>query len=138
MKIDKWKNLKTWTKILVLVLLSAFILQIVSLIIAAFTSLGYLESLRIVFGSVYVLFLPGFILSYIFFDNRGEKKLDAIERIALSFALSIAVVPLVVFYLNLIGMKINALNSFFVVLAIIILGLIIVKFKSKKVNKFGL
>ena len=75
-----------------------------------------LEIIRVVFGSVYVLFLPGLALSFVFFKKR---EIDIIERIALSFALSIAVVPLLVFYLNLIGMKINALNVFLVVSLII-------------------
>jgi LPXTG-motif cell wall-anchored protein len=117
-------------------------LTVISLIIGGFGSLSYSESFRIVFGSVYVLFLPGFILTYLFFpktksfDSKAEEKgsIDWIERIALSFALSIAVVPLVVFYLNLIGLKINLLNSFFTILGIIILSLIgiYVKFRKKR------
>jgi len=71
------------------------IILILASIILTFTKLSFLESLRISFGSFYVLFLPGFILTYVFF-----KELDIIERIALSFALSIAIVPLIVFYLN--------------------------------------
>ena len=121
------------------------ILLVVSIAIAAFSSLNLGESLRIVFGSVYVLFLPGFIITYIFFKkiqefDSGEKQkgeresgsIDWIERIALSFALSIAIVPLAVFYLNLIGLKINMLNSFLVVLGIIIISVIILKIKQKK------
>ena len=64
--------------------------------------LNFLQSLRIVFGSFYVLFLPGHFLTYAFFP---KKDIDFIERLTLSFALSIAIVPLLVFYLNLIGMK---------------------------------
>ena len=84
-----------------------------------------LKSFRIVFGSVYVLFIPGFIISFIFF-----KKIDSLERIALSFALSIAVVPLVVFYLNLIGLKISTLNVFLTIAAIIIISIIILKIRK--------
>ena len=116
------------------------ILAIISLAIGLFSSLGYLESFRIVFGSVYVLFLSGFILTYIFFpktkdfDSKREEKgeIDWIERMALSFALSIAVVPLVVFYLNLIGIKINLLNSFLTILGIILVSLGILYWKNKK------
>mgnify|MGYP001559737728 CR=1 FL=1 len=57
--------------------------------------------------------------------KEDKGSIDWIERIALSFALSIAIVPLVVFYLNLIGIKINLLNSFLTILGIIILSLII-------------
>jgi len=99
-------------------------LVLISLILGFIT--GFLESFRIVFGSVYVLFLPGFIISFIFFpktkefDKKGEG-IDWLERIALSFALSIAIVPLAVFYLNLAGIKISLLNT-----ALIILGIILV------------
>jgi uncharacterized membrane protein len=91
-------------------------LVILSLIISIW--LGVQESFRIVFGSVYVLFLPGLVLTFAFFR---DKEIDAIERIALSFALSIAVVPLLVFYLNLIGMKIDVINVVLVI-ALIIMG----------------
>ncbi len=98
------------------------ILVLIGLLMSLFGNLTYIESFRIVFGSIYVLFLPGFVLSFAFFPAR-EKSIDVIERIALSFALSIAVVPLVVFYLNLIGVKINLINSFFTILGIIIISL---------------
>src|SRR3989338_11336996 len=107
--------------------------------LAYFTKLSSLESFRIVFGSIYVLFLPGFIISFIFFpktkkfDDENEEKekgaIDWIERIALSFALSIAIVPLAVFYLNLIGIRINLLNSFLTILGIIVISLMILWFK---------
>ena len=82
-----------------------------------------IEIIRIVFGSVYVLFLPGLAMTFAFFKNR---EIDVIERIALSFALSIAVVPLLVFYFNLIGMKINVLNTGLVIAFIILLNLAVI------------
>ena len=118
---------------------------LISLNISLFSSLSLLESLRIVFGSLYVLFLPGYIISYIFFpkskpfeddnkkkDEESSDAIDFLERIALSFALSIAVVPLAVFYLNLVGVKINLLNSFLTILGIIIISIIILIFKKFK------
>lgn len=144
-KINKW---------LIEILIIVVSLAIISLAIGFFSLLGYLESFRIVFGSIYVLFLPGFIISYIFFPRTKEfdsntnsredtsKKplgvvdIDWIERIALSFALSIAIVPLTVFYLNLVGIKINLLNSSLIILGIIIISLIIILYKSKEKRYF--
>ena len=111
-------------------------LALVSVILGFIT--GFLESFRIVFGSVYVLFLPGFIISFIFFpktkefDSKDKHKgeIDWLERIALSFALSIAIVPLVVFYLNLAGIKINLLNTSLIILGIMIASVIILKRKE--------
>ena len=117
-------------------LISAIILFLISSLIGIFSSLSFLESLRIIFGSVYVLFLPGFIISYLFFpktkefESKEKGAIDWIERIALSFALSIAIVPLAVFYLNLIGIKINLLNSFLTILGIIIISLVILDYKK--------
>lgn len=72
-----------------------------------------LNVLRIIFGSIFILFLPGYFWSFAFF-NKG--KIDLIERIALSFGLSIALVPLTVFYLNyLFKVKINLPNVSLVV-----------------------
>jgi hypothetical protein len=52
---------------------------------------------RYVFGSVFVLFLPGYSLIRALF---GSKELDNIERFALSIGLSLALVPLAGFLLN--------------------------------------
>lgn len=118
------------------------ILAVIAIILAVSTSLSYTQSLRIIFGSAYVLFLPGFIISFIFFPRtknpavKEEKgAIDWIERTALSFALSIAIVPLVVFYLNLMGIKINLLNSFLTILGITFISigiLILEKLRSKE------
>jgi len=105
------------------------ILGLAALVLIFSIWLGVEQSFRIVFGSVYVLFLPGLVLTFAFFKGR---EIDIIERVALSFALSIAIVPLLVFYLNLIGMKINALNASLVVAFIILAGLGVIYWQKKK------
>ena len=106
------------------ILIISGILAVITIILTLATSLSLLSALRITLGTPYVLFLPGYIISFLFF-----KKIDILERIALSFALSIAIVPLLIFYLNLIGMKINLLNSTLTIAAIIVISLIILKKK---------
>ena len=54
--------------------------------------------LRIPIGLLMVLFVPGYVLIAALFPRKGD--LDGIERIALSFGLSIAVVPLIGLGLN--------------------------------------
>src|SRR3989344_9275248 len=138
----KWNNINNKGKTLIITIGSIIVLSLISLIITIFSSLSYLASFRIIFGSVYVLFLPGFILSFVFFpktkefdskENKGE--IDWLERIALSFALSIAVVPLAVFYLNLIGIKINLLNSFLTILGIVLISFVILYYQNQKTKK---
>jgi len=108
-------------------------LAIFSLIISIW--LGIQQSFRIIFGSFYILFLPGLVLTFAFF---GKKEIDIIERIALSFALSIAVVPLLVFYFNLIGMKIDVLNVILVVFLVIIGGFGIMLWQKEKREKLDI
>ena len=107
-------------------LFSVFIICMIISTILSFTSLSLTESIRISFGSIFVLFLPGYIITQLFIKNK-----DIIEKIALSFALSIAVVPLVIFYLNKLGMKINTLNSILTISGIIIISFIVYKIKNK-------
>ena len=74
------------------------------------------EIIKVISGSVFVLFLPGFAWSFVFFK---KDEIDWIERIALSFGLSIALVPLAVFWLNyFLGVKINLLNVTIIILAL--------------------
>ncbi len=70
---------------------------------------GFLDVLRVVGGSVIVLFLPGFSLTYALFSKR---EIDSLERFTLSVALSIATVPLAVFFANrFLGVEITLINS---------------------------
>lgn len=121
-----WKKIREKIRNFIITIGVLFILSILLMLF----NLSFLHSLRIVFGSLFVLFLPGFVITYLFF-----KEIDVIERIALSFALSIAIVPLTIFYLNRIGMKINFLNSFLTILGIIIVSLTI-KFIIEKKKRF--
>ena len=75
--------------------------------------MSVLEGFRIFFGLVFILFVPGFAWSYVFFARRN---IDWIERVTLSVGLSIAVVPLTVFWLNWIfDIKITLLNTSLIV-----------------------
>jgi hypothetical protein len=109
---------------------------IILTVIAALLSLfmGW-SAYRIIFGVVAVLFLPGFALSFNFF-KPGE--IDSLERLALSIALSIAVVPLVVFYLNLVGVDVSVWLVLFVVFIVIVGSIMMYKKKHivvARINK---
>ena len=60
--------------------------------------LNEISAVRIILGLPLVLFLPGYSLIAALFPRKDD--LDAIERIALSFGLSIAIVPLIGLALN--------------------------------------
>ncbi len=87
-----------------------------------------IEIIMIIAGAIFTLFLPGFAWSYVIFN---KEDIDMIERIALGFGISIAVVPLVIFLLNKsTGMKITELNSLTTISAIIFLALILLLMKK--------
>ena len=86
------------------------------------------ETLRVLIALPLVLFLPGYAWSRVFF-GRGE--VDALERVALSFGLSIAIVPLAVFFLNKAGMPITAVNSLLTIFALILIGLVLERVKRR-------
>jgi uncharacterized membrane protein len=60
--------------------------------------LNEISPIRIILGLPLVLFLPGYALIATLFPKKGD--LDGIERVALSFGLSIAIVPLLGLALN--------------------------------------
>lgn len=86
------------------------------------------QALRIISGSIFILFLPGYFLTRAFFR---DAEIDFLERFALSFALSIAVVPLLMFYANLLGLPITALSVYGITLAIIILSSLYTQFLQR-------
>ena len=90
------------------------------------------EILGIILGAIFVLFIPGYAMTHAIF--KGDE-IDKIERIALSFALSIASVPLILFYLNWgLGVKINLTNLIVIVFLIVASSLIIRVLRTNKMT----
>ena len=76
------------------------LLPLVLLVILLVLSIYFVSSNipRIILGLPFVLFMPGYILMAVLFPRRGV--IGNIERVALSFGLSIAVVPIIGLILN--------------------------------------
>jgi len=72
-----------------------------SLILLPVALLNVGGTVRVILGLPFILFIPGYILIFALFPTKKtDKGIDIIERIALSFGLSIAVVPLIGLALN--------------------------------------
>jgi len=72
-----------------------------SILILPVVLLDINETLRIILGLPFLLFIPGYVLIFCLFPmKKTDRGIDVIERIALSFGLSIAVVPLIGLGLN--------------------------------------
>ena len=79
------------------------------------------EIVRAALGFVLVLFVPGYAATWALFPDDSE--IDMIERIALAVGLSIALVVLIIYVLNIaVGVKITMMNSLLVISAITIIS----------------
>jgi len=77
--------------------------------------------LKAILGFILVFFLPGFAWTLVFFT-----QINNIERIVLSFGLSIVLVTLSVFFMNVVAkMSITGSNSLIVLIIITIIPLTI-------------
>ena len=80
-----------------------------------------LPVIRALLGFILVFFLPGFAWTLVFF-----KQIKLIERIVLSFGLSIAIVTLSILALNLLlGVSITGLNSLLIIVVVTIIPILI-------------
>ncbi len=85
--------------------------------------LDYVPGLRAIVAVVLICFIPGFAWSFVFFTSEQVNKL---ERFVLSIALSIAMVTLSMFALNLgFDVKVTGSNA---VINIIVITLLAVAF----------
>ena len=80
----------------------------------------------------FVLFIPGYIITYIFF---AKKSIDMIERGVLSFIFSVAIIPLVIFYVNMMGIRITLTTVLLQIVWVIILAIGIIVSKHLFLSK---
>jgi uncharacterized membrane protein len=72
-----------------------------SIVLLPITLLSMDTIVRTFLGLPFILFIPGYILIFALFPSKKtDRGIDMIERIALSFGLSIAIVPLLGLVLN--------------------------------------
>ena len=104
---------------------------IVSALIDIIYKYPFIKGLRAFLGFAYVLFLPGFVLVRAFFN-----KVDVVEKVALSFGLSIALVIISVLFSNMVlRIPITALTNFLVILVVIII-ILVIKYYEKPIKRF--
>lgn len=81
------------------------------------------SAFRLVVGIIFAFFVPGLSWSYLLFARR---EVPIIERVAISIGLSMALVPLTMFWLAwLVNVKVTMVNTVLVVLALTAVPLVI-------------
>ena len=84
-----------------------------------------LPAVRAILGFILVFFVPGFAWTLVFFN-----QLKIIERVALSFGLSIAAVTLSITVLNvLFGMRITGANALLIIIVLTVVALVLYSIK---------
>jgi uncharacterized membrane protein len=85
-------------------------------------------AIRAILGFILVFFLPGFAWTLVFFSRR---QINIVERLALSFGLSIALVTLTILALNLLfGVRITGFNAVLIILTITIIPVVLYYLKK--------
>ncbi len=93
-----------------------------------------LEILRIIAGLILILFVPGYALSWAFFPQKQD--ITHSERIAFSFALSIASVMVVILFMDLVlGIDTTPVNIVISIITLTLLSLIVWKIHLYLINK---
>ena len=82
-----------------------------------------LPLIRWVLGFILVFFLPGFAWTLLFF-----KQINIVERVVISFGLSIALVTLSLILVNRAGVSISGFNSLLIIILLIVLPLAVYSF----------
>lgn len=109
-------------------LIIIFIITILSIITVIVTVLND-SFIRTIFGLLFILFLPGYALIAALFPKIDD--LDGIERVALSFGLSIAVSPLIGLGLNYTPFGIK-LTPILISLSIFTISMLLIAFLRRK------
>jgi len=119
------QELIPWVYILVACILFSLLMKIL-------INYPFFSFLRALLGMIYVLFLPGYVVVRLFFE-----KLDFLEKAALSFGLSIAIVILAVMFTNMVlRIPITALSNFLVLLAAMIITVVVKRYQKQIVSFF--
>jgi len=91
--------------------------------------MGLLSFLRVVAGTLFLMFVPGFAWTWVFYE---KEKTGVLERVVYSIALSIALVSIAVFFANrFLGIRVNLLNSFIILVILTALPPVHIVLKRK-------
>ncbi len=86
------------------------------------------SSFRIVFGTIYMFFIPGFFILELLFPSKEHDERQSIqfwvERITLSIAVSFILVPFIIALLYRLGIALSPLSIFLEIFGIILISLI--------------
>lgn len=93
------------------------------------SKLGFVSFVRIVAGTAFILFVPGFAWTWVFY---GKDRLGALERTVYSVAISIALLSVTFFFCNrFLGIGINMLSSSVIVVVLTLMAPVHMQLKAR-------
>jgi uncharacterized membrane protein len=92
------------------------------------------DAVRIILGLPFLLFFPGYTLTVAFFP--ANWRLSGMERVALSFGLSLALIPLIGMILNYTPFGIELESLMYSIASIILLFSLVAWYRNRKLNQF--
>lgn len=136
----KLKTIENWMTAIGIVFI---VLLVTSGFVGLFSkSLSYSQAFLIVFGGFYLIFIPGFIISYSIYPEKSQNferhhsrrkgSIDLYERIIISFIISVLLIPIIAYYIEFLGFDPVPFNIAITDLGIIILSLIFMFYKFYK------
>lgn len=128
---------------LVTTLITVLLLSMTGLMIWLEGEHSWMHMPRMIIGSIVVLFVPGYWITRWSFPLHEEEKImdpttehtpaeenteepagiDGLERFVLSIALSISAVPLVLFYINFLGVPLSIWSVFYTICGVTLASL---------------
>lgn len=143
---------------LILAFLSIVVLILTALAIAFEAQYQSIHIPRMIIGSFVVLFLPGYWITRWTFPLTGTENMidsstdrdlsakddeeihtiDGLERFVLSVALSISAVPLLLFYVNFLGVPLTIWSVFYTICGVTLSslgGTIFIEYRHAKLSK---
>ena len=110
-----------------------FLLNLLIIVLIAAVVLFPSSIIRIILGLPFVLFAPGYVLLAALFAKKNS--ISGVERVALSFGLSIAVVPLIGLFLNSVPWEITLESMLYSITSFVLVMSVIAWFKRKRLSK---
>jgi len=86
--------------------------------------------MRILFGAATILFLPGYALLFAIWPRK--KQLSLIERLVLSFGLSMAIVPLLLYPLSFVSWGVQTCSVNLTVLGFIVIMFLVAYYRQRR------
>jgi uncharacterized membrane protein len=112
------------------------LVNLLSLLLVVFIVLSPSDVARIIIGIPFLLFFPGYTLTIAFFPVNW--RLSGMERVALSFGLSIALVTLIGMILNFTPLGIGLESIVYSISSIIVIFSVVAWYRRRNINQFEL